>query len=229
MNVLSLNKVCAGYAKVNVVEDVCFDITEGQIFGLIGLNGVGKTTLIKTILGLRDVHSGQVNHLGKENIAFLPERFDPPWFLSGYKFLKFSQKIYGKNITLDEAQKLAKDISLNPDMLTKDVKTYSKGMRQKLGLIATIISGCKLIILDEPMSGLDPKARQEVKRLILKAKESGQSIFMSSHILSDVAELCDKVAVLNDKKIIFEGSPAQMNKAGNDNNLEKAFLNLIST
>ena len=228
MNVLSLDGVNAGYAKTDVVTDISFDIPEGQIFGLIGLNGVGKTTLIKTILGLRDVHSGNIEHLGKENIAFLPERFDPPWFLSGYKFLKFSQKIYNKEISLDEAKKLAGDISLNPDMLTKDVKTYSKGMRQKLGLIATIISGCKLIILDEPMSGLDPKARQEVKRLILKAKENGQSIFMSSHILADVSELCDQVAVLNDKKIIFKGSPAQMNKVGNDNNLEKAFLNLIA-
>jgi len=228
MNVLSLDGVNAGYAKTDVVTDISFDIPEGQIFGLIGLNGVGKTTLIKTILGLRDVHSGNIKHLGKENIAFLPERFDPPWFLSGYKFLKFSQKIYNKEISLDEARKLAGDISLNPDMLSKDVKTYSKGMRQKLGLIATIISGCKLIILDEPMSGLDPKARQEVKRLILNAKENGQSIFMSSHILADVSELCDQVAVLNDKKIIFKGSPAQMNKVGNDNNLEKAFLNLIA-
>ncbi len=229
MNVLTLKDVSAGYAKTNVVEQISLDIEQGQIFGLIGLNGVGKTTLIKTILGLRDVHSGDIQHLGKENIAFLPERFDPPWFLSGYKFLKFSQKIYNKNITLDEAKKLAADISLNPEMLTKDVKTYSKGMRQKLGLIATIISGCKLIILDEPMSGLDPKARQEVKRLILNAKEQGQSIFMSSHILSDISELCDKVAVLHNKEIIFSGSPSEMNKAGNDNNLEKAFLNIIKT
>lgn len=227
MSVLKLNAVEAGYKNNKAINDISLDVKEGEIFGLIGLNGAGKTTMIKTILGLRDVLAGDIEHLGKNNIAFLPERFDPPWFLSGYKFLKFSQKIYDKDITLDEAKEYAAAISLDPEMVDKDVKTYSKGMRQKLGLIATIISGCKLIILDEPMSGLDPKARQEVKRLIIKAKKDGQSVFMSSHILSDVSELCDRVAVLHDKKIIFQGTPKEMSKKGKDENLEKAFLNLI--
>ena len=225
--VLKVSDLNAGYKKDTVIKDISLEVKEGEIFGLIGLNGAGKTTLIKNILGLRDPESGSITHLGKENLSFLPERFAPPWFLSGFKFLQFSHKLYKKKITLEEAEKASSSISLNPDVLKKDVKTYSKGMRQKLGLLSTILSGCKLLILDEPMSGLDPKARQEVKSLIRQAKKNKQSILMSSHILADVSELCDRVAVLHDRRIIFTGSPSEMKKAGNDDNLEKAFLNLI--
>ncbi|MEM6812568.1 MAG: ABC transporter ATP-binding protein [Pseudomonadota bacterium] len=226
--ILEVVDVSAGYKNKRVIDSISFEIQEGEIFGLIGLNGAGKTTLIKNILGLRSPDEGKINHYGKENISFLPERFAPPWFLSGFQFLQFSQRLYKKTISLEEAQEAAQLISLDPDALKRDVKTYSKGMRQKLGLLATIKSDSKLLILDEPMSGLDPKARQEIKKLIKNAKQKKQSVLMSSHILSDVSELCDKVAVIHQGIRLFLGTPDQMKKQGGNDNLEEAFLNLIS-
>ncbi len=225
---LSVKSLSSGYGKMRVVEDVSFDIHSGEVFGLIGLNGAGKTTLIKTILGLREKEQGSLS-LDRDKIAYLPERFEPPWFLSGYDFIRFSLKLYKKNITLKEAQEEAERVSLPPDCLTKNVQTYSKGMRQKLGLLATILTGAPLLILDEPMSGLDPKARLEVKRMIMEVRAAGRSVFMSSHILADISELCDNVAVFHNKSIIFEGAPADLRKKGRNDNLEEAFLTLLKT
>ena len=226
-SILKLNNVTTGYRKNIVANDISFEITEGEVFGLIGLNGVGKTTLIKTILGLRDPIAGSIEHKGKKNLSFLPERFDPPWFLSGFQFLQFSQKLYGVQISLDEAREATKLISLDPDSLQKDVKTYSKGMRQKLGLLATMLTNCKLLLLDEPMSGLDPKARAEVKSLILQAKKKQQAVLMCTHILSDVAELCDRVAILHEEKILFIGAPDDLIQRHQSETLERAFLKVI--
>lgn len=223
---LSVKSLSSGYGNKRVVNDVSFDIQGGEVFGLVGLNGAGKTTLIKTILGLRDKQSGQVL-INKNNISYLPERFDPPWFLTGYDFIRFSLKLYQKNISFEQAQKESESVSLDPAALNKNVHTYSKGMRQKLGLLATILTESPLLILDEPMSGLDPKARLEVKKMIMTAKKTGRAIFMSSHILADISELCDKVAVFHDKSIIFQGTPDDLRRKGENDNLEEAFLRLI--
>lgn len=223
---LSVKSLSSGYGRERIVENVSFDIHGGCVFGLIGLNGAGKTTLIKTILGLRKKEEGSVS-LDEEQIAYLPERFEPPWFLTGYNFIRFSLKLYKKNISLGEARKEAERISLDPDCLTRSVHTYSKGMKQKLGLLATILTDSALLILDEPMSGLDPKARLEVKKMIIEAKEAGKSVFMSSHILADIAELCDEVAVFHNKSIIFQGTPANLQEKGHNDNLEEAFLTIL--
>lgn len=225
--VLSVRSLSSGYGAEHVVNDVSFDVLPGEIFGLVGLNGAGKTTLIKTVLGLRQKFSGEIVVENEGQISYLPERFDPPWFLKGYDFVRFSLKFYKKDISLEEVRAVAENVSLNPKALEKYVHTYSKGMRQKLGLLATILTGCPLILLDEPMSGLDPKARQEVKKIILETKEQGRSIFMSSHILADVSELCDRVAVFHNHSIVFLGSPDELKKKGGNDNLEKAFLAVL--
>ncbi|HPD83411.1 MAG: ABC transporter ATP-binding protein [Alphaproteobacteria bacterium] len=217
----------AGYEKTVVVRDVSFEIGAGEIFGLVGLNGAGKTTLIKTILRLREKMSGDVFTENPNQIAYLPEKFDPPWFLTGIKFIQFSLGLYKKKMATEDIYKEAENLSFNTDFLAKSVHKYSKGMRQKLGLLATILSGCRLLVLDEPMSGLDPKARQEVKKMILEVRKEGRSVFMSSHILADISELCDRVAVFHNNTIIFVGSPRELETVGQDHNLEKAFLNLI--
>lgn len=223
---LSVRSLSSGYGADKVVDDVSFEIVPGEVLGLVGLNGAGKTTLIKTILGLRQRFSGDVT-LNENDVCYLPERFDPPWFLKGFDFIRFSLKFYKKDISIEEAKKAAEGVSLNPDFLDKYVHTYSKGMRQKLGLLATILAGCPLIILDEPMSGLDPKARQDVKKIILDAKKEGRSIFMSSHILADVSELCDRVAIFHDNSVIFMGTPKELQEKGSNDNLEKAFLAVL--
>ena len=233
--ILSVDDLSAGYGESPVFEHISFDVKENEIFGLVGLNGTGKTTLIKTVLGLRNPIQGRVSIGGdavgsterKKNFAYLPERFDPPWFLNGYEFIKFSLELYGLTITREAVDKAADSVSLSVSFLKKRVGSYSKGMRQKLGLLATVLTQCPLIILDEPMSGLDPKARHDVKELILNVKKQDKAVFMCSHILSDIGELCDKVAVMHGQEFVFIGSPDEMARKGENDNLEKSFLNII--
>ncbi len=227
-NVLKITGLSSGYQKNTVVDDVSFEVRKGEVFGLVGLNGAGKTTLIKTILQLRQKHVGNIVIEGNQQIAYLPEKFEPAYFLTGEKFIQFSLRLYGKNKSLIDIKAAAEKLSFNPDFLNKSVKTYSKGMRQKIGLLATIMAECDLTILDEPMSGLDPKARLEIKKMILSVRDQGRSVFMSSHILNDVAELCDRVAIFHDHKIAFIGTPQDLIKTGQGgDNAEQAFLNII--
>ena len=235
--ILKCTDINVGYDNIPVAENVSFEVYDKETFGLIGINGAGKTSLIKSIVGLREPLGGEVSLFGKKtldretkrDIGYLPERFDPPWFLTGEEFIKFSLTLYKRPYHKDVLVEYCRDIRLDPQCLDRRMTTYSKGMRQKLGLLATLMSGVRLIILDEPMSGLDPLARVSVKNLMKKAAQSGQTIFLSSHILSDLDELCDRIAVLHDKKIQFVGTPAVMKRKYKHDSLEKAFLHLIES
>lgn len=116
---------------------------------------------------------------------------------------------------------------MDTEALKRRVQTYSKGMRQKLGLLATILTGCDLLILDEPMSGLDPVARALVKNLLLETKAKGCTIFLSSHILADMDEICDRVAVMNECSVRFVGTPKEFKVRSGDQSLERAFLHFV--
>ena len=231
---LSLSNVSVAYGRREVVHQVSLDVQPGETFGLIGLNGVGKTTLIKAMLGLRRC-SGSVRVAGqdrlhataKRNVTYLPERFDPPTFLRGGEFLRFSVQLYSRHYDEAAALALCDQLALDPAALRRRVQTYSKGMRQKLGLIATLLTECAVMILDEPMSGLDPEARARVKMALGVAKGQGRTLFFSSHILADMNEICDRVGVIDDGRLVFIGPPAALLDAGGDPNIERAFLNLI--
>lgn len=233
---LNIDKVCVSYDSVNdVIADISIQTMPGEFFGLIGLNGAGKTTLIKSILGLRTQRAGEIAIFGKactdaqskQNLAYLPERFDPPWFLTGIEFLRFSLKLYNQKVDDAVFYDYAERLALDKNALKRRVQTYSKGMRQKLGLLATILTNCKLLILDEPMSGLDPRARTLVKDMLMDIKKDGRTVFLSSHILADMDEICDNVAVLHDGHIQFTGKPAALKKQTGCENLERAFLHFI--
>ena len=232
---LSLKKVSIGYDGHSVANDVSFDVKSGEVFGFIGLNGEGKTTLIKTLLGLRDALNGDISVFrypsgsrdAKRNVAYLPEKFMPAWFMNGNEFVRFSASLYGKDVENEEIASMARALALDASFLSNRVHTYSKGMGQKLGLIATILTGASLLVLDEPMSGLDPLARMRVKRVLLECKKNGQTVFLSSHILSDLDELCDTIAVLDSGEVKYLGAPAQLKKDMNSELLEKAFLSVI--
>lgn len=232
---LKIDNVTVAYGKLPVIEDISLDIKQGEFFGLMGVNGAGKTTLIKTILGLREQQSGEVkildhgyaNKLAKSEMAYLPERFEPPWFLTGIEFIQFSLELYGQKIDSQKVKKFAENLALEPSVLKNRVQTYSKGMRQKLGLLATILTDCSLLILDEPMSGLDPMARSLVKDMLIEGKSHNQSIFLSSHILADMEELCDRLALLHEGLIQFVGTPEELKKKTGSDNLERAFLHFI--
>lgn len=232
---LSIRDVRVSYGKTEVLKGISFDIAAGETFGLIGLNGAGKTTLIKSILGLRDVQSGGISIFGhdctenesRKHYAYLPERFDPPWFLNGVEFIKFSQSLYKTPFNDARARDSARKLHLDPSALDRRVQTYSKGMRQKLGLMGSILTDCGLFILDEPMSGLDPRARAAVKDMLLETKAAGKTIFLSSHILADMDEICDRVAVLHEGVIRYIGTPAGLRDQTGVDNLERAFLKCI--
>lgn len=234
ISAINISGVAAGYGRTDVIRDISLDVLPGETFGLIGLNGAGKTTLIKTILGLRDPSAGDIRVGGSKAgsgeaqryIAFLPERFDPAWFLNAYEFIDFTLSLYGREASRADIDAMAAGLGLSTAFLPKRAQTYSKGMRQKLGLMTAFLTRCPLLVLDEPMSGLDPLARSQVKDLMVAARKAGQSIFLCSHILSDMEELCDRVAILHGGRIAFVGKPQELLAETKEAQLERAFLSL---
>lgn len=232
---IDIQALATSYGKTQVLHDISFTVPEGICFGLIGLNGAGKTTLIKVLLGLRQTTAGQATVLGqapghkdvKAQISYLPEKFEPPAFLTGYEFIEFTQKLYGRSVTRDEILAAAAQLQLQPEALPRRVTTYSKGMRQKLGLMATLLTDCPLIILDEPMSGLDPRARILVKDAITSYQKRGRTVIVCSHILADLDEMCPQIAILHEGRLVFSGNPEAVKKQTDQANLERAFLHCI--
>lgn len=232
---IAVNGVAADYGAARVISDISFDVRPGETFGLIGLNGAGKTTLIKIMLGLMEAAAGHVEIFGmktldpeaKKKVAYLPEKFEPPPFLSGLEFIRFSQELYGRPYNAEETFAAADRVGLSRDALKRRVNTYSKGMRQKTGLMGTWLTRSPLLILDEPMSGLDPRARVQVKDEIIACRNRGMTVFLSSHILSDMDEICDRVAVMHNGALYFTGTPQELKIKTGQEYLERAFLHMI--
>lgn len=233
--ILNISELTADYGGQAVIESVSMSVPKGHIYGLIGLNGAGKSTTIRIALGLRDPSSGHVQINNRDRLdpkvrssfAYLPEKFEPPSFLSGYEFIDFSLSLYGRKTDRETVDKHAQSLALDPSVLKKTAQTYSKGMRQKLGILATVLTLCPLLILDEPMSGLDPLARARVKDMLVDMNRThGVTIFMSSHILADMDEICETVSVLSNKTIVFTGSPETLKTQTKQESLERAFLEL---
>jgi len=234
LEIRGLNK---SFKDNDVLKNVSLKVEPGQIFGLIGLNGVGKTTMIKIILGLLTQDAGTVKLFGEETsnnearkkLSFLPEKFYPSQFLKGREFLELTCSYYSVAYDKAEAIRLARLLGLKPEVLDNRVSSYSKGMGQKLGLLSSMLVGAPFLMLDEPMSGLDPSARIALKDALsdyVKANKKN-TIFFSSHILSDIDEICDNIAILHDSKIIYQGKPAEFKKAQKEKSLERAFLKAI--
>ncbi len=228
---LSISEISAAYGKKRVFDDVSLSMRSGESFGLIGLNGAGKTTLIRSILGLRSA-SGTIELFGKSNtqpqarrnLIYLPEKFQPSPQLSGWEYLSILLDYFGQRVDKDAARAIAAGLDLDPFALDRKAKTYSKGMGQKLGLVGAFLVEAPLMILDEPMSGLDPRARVLLKDRLNEAQKAGRSIFFSSHILADIEEICDRIGVLHGGRIIFDGTPKNFVTQYAAPSLERAFL-----
>lgn len=233
---LYVESVCKKYSGRQVLGDIGFSLKSGEIFGLVGLNGAGKTTLIKIMLDLVSAASGTVRIFGepsttikaREHLSYLPEKFQPSRYLRGMEYLDLAMSYYDKKLDEEEARRLAALLDLSPQVLEARVGSYSKGMGQKLGLLGAFMVDTPLMILDEPMSGLDPRARIKLKELLLGAKAKGRTVFFSSHILSDLDEICDRIGVIHDGKLFFIGTPAEFKAKHGSDMLERAFLNSIA-
>ena len=232
---LKISEISKSFNNKLVLDKVSFEVKPNEIFGFIGLNGVGKTTLIKIMLDLLDQENGEIEIFSvsrllpesRKKLCYLPEKFQPSLHLKGEEFLKFVLDFYGKKYDAEKARAICENLDLRFEVLKQKVTKYSKGMTQKLGLLAVFLSEADLVVLDEPMSGLDPKARIALKKELIAYKNSGKTIFFSSHILSDMDEICSSIAVLNDTKIAYEGTPQGFKDKHAEDNLERAFLKEI--
>ena len=205
---------------INVVDHLDLHVEEGEIFGFLGPNGAGKTTTIKMLLGIIYPTSGEGYVLGKEIgdmdvhrlISYLPER---PYYyehMTGLELLKFYGSLFG--ITdKDKFVALLEKVNLHRDM-TKTISQYSKGMQQRVGLAQSLLNDPKLLFLDEPTGGLDPIAHREIRDLILSFRDEGRTVFISSHELSEVELICDRVAIINKGVIARQGKLTELLKGG---------------
>ncbi|TDI95111.1 MAG: ABC transporter ATP-binding protein [Caldithrix sp.] len=197
--------------KIIALEDVTLSVEEGIIFGLLGPNGAGKTTLIKIVLGILFPTSGSAKLLErpindiriKEKIGYLPENHRYPDFLKGGEVLDYFARLsaVGKSRRERNKTELLKLVNLEKWANTR-IKKYSKGMQQRLGLAQAMMNDPDILFLDEPTDGVDPIGRKEIREVLLHFKEEGKTIFLNSHLLSEVEMICDEVAILDKGRLI---------------------------
>jgi ABC-2 type transport system ATP-binding protein len=208
MNIIEFNKLTKYYGDVKGCKDIDFNVKEGEIFGFIGPNGAGKSTTIRTMLSLIYPTSGSVTVFGKDAIEFGPEVREEIGYLPSEIFyydkmtvenlLKYSASFYKKECT-DKMYELAEIMELD---LTRKIQDLSLGNKKKVGIVQGLLHRPKLIILDEPTSGLDPLMQKKFFALIKEENTMGATVLFSSHILSEVQQICDRVAIIKDGEII---------------------------
>jgi ABC-2 type transport system ATP-binding protein len=234
--IVRFTQVRKSYGSAVVLHDVDLGIERGEYFGLAGVNGAGKTTLIKCMLDFCALDAGRIELFGlphlqprsRARVAFLPERFVPPYYLAGRDFLRFMLALQERPYIADEVRAMLEALDLDPGALAKPVRAYSKGMTQKLGLAACFLGRRDLYVLDEPMGGLDPKARACVKTLLARLKADGATLFFTSHALADVEEICDRMVVLHQGVPYFSGPPRALCEHYGETSMERAFLRCIA-
>lgn len=205
-----------GIEEKAVLRAISLNVKKGHVFGFLGLNGEGKSTTVKIIGSLLFADAGQVkvgkhphgSLPAKQLIGFMPESPQFHAHLKADEVLRYAGELFGLNkAVLDQRiPGLLKDVGLEA-AAKRAVKTFSKGMTQRLGFAVALVNDPELLVLDEPLDGLDPLGRLDFKKLIRQLKKRGKTIFFSTHILSDVEEICDEVAILHDGKIVAQGSP----------------------
>ncbi len=212
-----------GLRKKRILDGISFRVREREIFGFIGPNGAGKTTTLKVLMGLIRPTSGQASILGhdvsevafRRQIGFLPEQ---PYFydyLTGCELLRFYAKLSGVSARRREGRvtELLELVGLSEAGTTR-LRNYSKGMLQRIGIAQALVHDPQVVFLDEPMSGLDPVGRKEVRDIILRLRAEGKTVFMNTHILSDVEMVCDRVAIIANGRIRYEGAIDEFLDAG---------------
>ena len=222
------------YGEKKAVDDLSLHILPGEIFGFIGHNGAGKSTTIKSTVGILKFDEGTITICGKnikdapvackKNLAYIPDNPDLYEFMSGIKYLNFIADIFAipADVRQEKIRKYADLFELTQD-LGQPVSAYSHGMKQKLAVISAWLHDPKLIVMDEPFVGLDPKASHLLKEMMREHCDKGGAIFFSTHVLEVAEKLCDKVAIIKQGKLVKEGT---MEEVKGDDSLEEVFLEL---
>ncbi|MBF8269062.1 MAG: multidrug ABC transporter ATPase [Gammaproteobacteria bacterium] len=235
--VITFSGVHKRYGRQQVLCGIDLIVPRGQFLGLVGVNGAGKTTMIKCLLDFTSLDSGSIRIRGQDSsitearndLAYLPEKFTPPYYLTGRDFLEYMSRLHQAVFQQEQIESMLGILDLDLAALTKPVRQLSKGMSQKLGLAACLLSDKELLIMDEPMSGLDPRSRAYLKQYLLGLKARNKTLFFSTHLLNDVEVLCDQVAVLHQGQIRFTGSPAECCKQFETDDFEQAYLKCINS
>ena len=222
------------YDDYKAVDDLSLHIAPGEIYGFIGHNGAGKTTTLKSVVGILQFDDGEIfiNETSvkadpikcKREIAYIPDNPDIYEFMTGIKYLYYVADNFGVSTTdrQEKIRKYAEMFDLTAD-LAQPIATYSHGMKQKLAIISAWIHNPKLIIMDEPFVGLDPKAAHILKGMMREVCDNGGAIFFSTHVLEVAEKLCDKIAIIKEGKLIRSGT---MEEVKGDDSLEEEFLEL---
>ena len=231
---LKIEHLTKTFGEKKAVDDLSLHIRPGEIYGFIGHNGAGKTTTLKSVVGILQFDSGEIFADGvsirtdplscKKKIAYIPDNPDLYEFMSGIQYLRFVADIFGVSASDRQARihKYAELFELTKD-LGEPISAYSHGMKQKLAIIAALLHDPKLVIMDEPFVGLDPKASHLLKGIMRELCDNGGAIFFSTHVLEVAEKLCDKVAIIKDGRLIKSGT---MEEVKGDDSLESVFLEL---
>ena len=234
---LSLQNVSHAFGENRILQSVSLGLEQGHYFAIAGVNGAGKSTLIKIILDLiRPESASEITLFGQSNrlpecrsqLAYLPERFSVKKRVSGWQYLQFVASVFAIELDAGAVETLLQQFDFPPERLRSDVSEYSKGMMQKLGLISCFVLERKLLILDEPLSGLDPKARYHFKAYLEATRSNDRTLFYSTHMLADAEEICDRFAILHDGEIRFIGTPDECMQRYRGDTLEKAYMNCVT-
>lgn len=219
-------------ADKNAIEDINLTIENGDIYGFIGPNGAGKSTTIKCLVGIHSFEKGSIMLDGlsikdnpiefKHQIPYVPDNPDLYEFLTGMEYINFVSNVYDEDVSKEDIINLAKKFNLENNLL-EPIRTYSHGMKQKIALIGALIHKPKLIVLDEPFVGLDPKAAFDLKEIIKELCQNGMMVFFSSHVLEVVEKFCNKIAIIKNGQIVSSGLTDDVK---GDSSLEEAFLEL---
>ena len=231
---LKIEHLTKTYGEKKAVDDLSLHIQAGEIYGFIGHNGAGKTTTLKAVAGILQFDAGEIIVNGKSirtqpldckrDMAYIPDNPDLYEYMTGIKYLNFIADIFGVDAQTrqERIRKYADLFELTAD-LAQPIAAYSHGMKQKLAIISAWLHAPKLIIMDEPFVGLDPKAAHTLKGMMRELCDAGGAIFFSTHVLEVAEKLCDKVAIIKGGKLIRSGT---MEEVKGDDSLEEVFLEL---
>ncbi|MEG1923567.1 MAG: ABC transporter ATP-binding protein [Clostridia bacterium] len=238
---LKIENVTKSYAKsaTVAVKDISLEVKRGEIFGFLGPNGAGKSTTIKMATGILKIDKGDIYIDGKSiktnpieakmEMGYVSDNHAVYDKLTGWEYLSFICSVYKveKAVGVERSERYAEMFGLT-EALSSQIMTYSHGMKQKIAIIAAVIHNPKLLILDEPLTGLDPQSAYDLKKLMRAHADEGNTVFFSSHVIDVVEKICDRVGIIKEGKLVMVGSLEDIKSRDKDKSLEQIFLELTS-